>query len=271
MVAQSTTPGIALAENGLVGRLFVPEGAGQHPAVIVLGGSEGGVEWSVPWGIPLAERGFVALALAYFGTDPLPARLQSIPLEYFSTAIDWVRRHPRVDPDRVGLMGFSKGAEGALLVAATHPTIRAVVAAAPSHVTWPGITGDPRVAAPSWTRAGATVPFVPYDLRGGLTTPFEAYTRSLANASAVTAAEIPVERINGPVLLVSGKGDRLWPSTLMAERVVERLRRHDFRFDAFHLQVEGAGHAALTARAESSRATIQFLERALSSAEGRRP
>ena len=272
MAAQSLVTVTAIAEDGLVGSLFMPAGAGRHPAVILLGGSEGGVEWSAPWGPLLAERGFVALALAYFGTDPLPARLRSIPLEYFDSAIDWVRRHPRVVPDRLGLMGFSKGAEGALLVAAANPGIRAVVAAAPSHVAWPGITGDPRVEAPSWTRAGVAVPFVRYDLRQGVTTPFEGYTRSLANASAVAAAEIPVERINGPVLLVSGTGDRLWPSTLMAERVTERLRRHAFRFEASHLRVEGMGHAALTARTEPSRAAIEFLERALASApEGRRP
>jgi hypothetical protein len=51
------------------------------------------------WG-PLAERGFASLALAYFGTDPLPARLQSIPLEYFARAIASLRQHPRVDPRR---------------------------------------------------------------------------------------------------------------------------------------------------------------------------
>jgi dienelactone hydrolase len=145
MPAAQTSPVsvVSFAENGVRGRLFLPAGSGRHPAVIVMGGSEGGVEWSAPWGVPLAQRGFVVLALAYFGTDPLAARLQSIPLEYFTRAIESLQRHPRVDPDRLGLMGFSKGAEGALLIAAMHSSIRAVVATSPSHVARPGITGNP--------------------------------------------------------------------------------------------------------------------------------
>jgi dienelactone hydrolase len=247
------------------------------------------VEWSAPWGVPLAQHGFVVLALAYFGTDPLPVRLQSIPLEYFTRAIESLHQHPMVDRDRVGLMGFSKGAEGALLIASTHSSIRAVIAAAPSHVAWPGITGNPRDEAPSWTLGGVAVPFVSYDRGQTFATSLDAYTHSLANDSAVAAAAIRVERINGPILLLSGTDDRVWPAATMAERIVERLRGHQFRFPATHRRFDGAGHAVLAspatsgaapsrsggtpdanaqARTESSRLAVEFLVRALLATSG---
>ncbi|RPJ54618.1 MAG: hypothetical protein EHM23_28545 [Acidobacteria bacterium] len=43
---------------------------------------------------------------------------------------------------------------------------------------------------------------------------------SLDNKEAVEKAVIPGEKINGPVLLVSGKDDRLWPSSAMVDMVI---------------------------------------------------
>ena len=68
---------------------------------------------------------------------------------------------------------------------------------------------------------------------------------SLTDEAAETAALIPVERINGPVLLISGTDDRVWPSSAMSDRVIERLRHHAFAFPSEHLRYEGAGHAVL--------------------------
>ena len=55
----------------------------------VLGGSGGGL----PQGLAalLASHGYVALALAYFSYEHLPAELVSIPLEYFETGMRWLQ------------------------------------------------------------------------------------------------------------------------------------------------------------------------------------
>ena len=63
--------------------------------------------------------------------------------------------------------------------------------------------------------------------------------------AAVRAALIPVERINGPVLLISGTDDRVWPSSTMSDRVIARLRDRAFAFPYEHLRDEGAGHVVL--------------------------
>jgi tetratricopeptide (TPR) repeat protein len=79
-----------LAEDGLLGVWFLPPGDGPHPAVIVLGGSEGG--------LPVAFcRAAVGLAwlrdtrVGYLGLPGLSCGLVNIPLEYFGRAIAHVR------------------------------------------------------------------------------------------------------------------------------------------------------------------------------------
>ena len=58
----------------------------------------------------------------------------------------------------------------------------------------------------------------------------------------MAAAVIPVERINGPVLLISGTDDCVWPATELSEIAVRRLRAHRHPFAVDHLVYEGAGH-----------------------------
>jgi hypothetical protein len=56
------------------------------------------------------------------------------------------------------------------------------------------------------------------------------------------SAQIAVERISGPILLGSGLDDRKWPSALMSQRVMERLRRNHHPYTDRHLSYQGAGH-----------------------------
>jgi dienelactone hydrolase len=54
--------------------------------------------------------------------------------------------------------------------------------------------------------------------------------------------EIPVENIHGPVLLIAGKDDQIWPSSLMATRLMKRLRSHGHPYADEHLSYDNAGH-----------------------------
>jgi len=240
---QAVAPVAPIREQGLVANFYRPSGRGKHPAVIVVGGSEGGLELADRWGRPLAAEGFAVLTLAYFAKDSLPARLDEIPLEYFKTAIDWVRSHSAVDPGRVGFAGFSRGGEAALLVGATYSEVKAIVAGVPSHVASAAIYPNEFAKTSAWTLAGKPVPFVPYDTVQPFTSLLELYVRGLKNTAAVEAAAIPVERINGPVLLISAGDDKVWPSSAMAAQVAERLEKNRFRFPVDHLRYDKAGHA----------------------------
>jgi len=257
---RAAAPGVRvfpIRERGLVGTLYVPPGSGRHPAVIVLNGSQGGI--SPPNAMPggLSSRGFAVLALGYFATEGLPDNLRRIPLEYFDTALRWLAEHPAVDSTRIGVLGQSRGGELALLLGATYPAVRAVVAYVPSHVAWPGTLTD-STRAPAWTLRGQPVPGMygreteaavarhagcpsAPTCQSPLT--LHQFLALLDDSASAARAEIPVERINGPVLLISGQEDGLWPSTLMAGRIVARLRRQGFRYPVEHKAYADAGHA----------------------------
>jgi uncharacterized protein len=233
-------------DNGLVAELFAPKAAKKAPALLVIGGSEGGIESARRWGEPLAQRGYVVLALAYFGTGKLPASLEEIPLEYFKTAIDYLAAQPGVDAQRIGMLGASKGGEAVLLVAAHYPQIKAAVAGVPSHVVWQSINFQTWALKSSWTLDGKPMVFVPYDNSKAFDGNIRSiYERSLLNEKAQVDAAIAVERIAGPVLLISAGDDKIWPSVEMAERVMARLKANKFRFAYEHLTYPKAGHAIL--------------------------
>ena len=261
-----TAPGVTdrwLREDGMVGRLFLPPGAGPHPAMIALSGSSGGI--NLPVSALLASHGYATLALGYFAMAGLPPTLDEIPLEYFGRAIAWLRRQPEVRQDFVGVTGVSRGGELALLLGATYPEIRAVAATVPSGVIHAGLSrsGESGDLGAAWTLGGKPLPWLQQDNRRSdpdcvdweqppiATTPI--FESSLRDRAAVERAMIPVERIRGPVLMISGTDDGMWPSTAMSELAARRLAAHGHPHPVEHLVYEGAGHAIFPPFAPTTR------------------
>ena len=243
VVAQHASPEpVTTLGAGMVGAYFPPP-AGSRQVVLVLGGSEGGVQGSQPLARRLAEHGLGALALAYFGAPGLPRALEDVPLESLEAGVDWVRKQPGMASRQIAVLGVSKGGEAALLLASRDPRLCAVVAGVPSSVVWAGIDmAHPAtpVTVSSWSVAGKSLAFVPY-AAGPFRGVRDLYERSLVKA--VPDASIPVEKIRGPVLLISGKSDQLWPSTPMSEQVMARLDARHFPYPHTHLAYDDAGHA----------------------------
>ena len=234
----------AVTANGLVADAYTPRLKGRLPAIIVLGGSEGGMGAGAARDAQLiARQGYVILQVAYFDAPGLPKELGLIPLEYFKRAIDWLRAQPNVDPDRIGVEGTSIGGEAALVIAAHYPQIKAVVAAVPSSVVWPGISHVVQNPPSTWTLDGRPLPDLPYGWTGGFTTVYALYAEGLKGLDKHPDAVIPVERINGPVMLICGKADSLWPSCPMSEQVVDRLKAKGFKHPVELLAYDNAGHA----------------------------
>jgi dienelactone hydrolase len=222
---------------------FHPAPAGaKGPLVLILGGSEGGLAGASSMAKELEAEGFGSLALAYFKAPGLPQELASIPLETFDRAIAWLSSQP--GKPRVILIGVSKGAEAALLAASRNDRVCAVVAGVPSSVAWPS-SSPTQFSKPSWTAGGAPVPFLPYALgsfgKGGI---FALYKDALPTLPQHAEAVIPVEKIRGPLLLISGKQDALWPSAVMGEQIMARLAQAKVGFARQHLSYENAGHAS---------------------------
>jgi dienelactone hydrolase len=242
-----------IREHGLVGTLFHPIDDGPRPGIILLGGSEGGLhEMDAAL---LAAHGFAVLALAYFGTDGVPAYLVDIPLEYFETAVGFLQAHPAVAGERVGVIGGSRGGEAALLIGSTFPAIGAVVSTVGSGVLTQGIgpgrdlvemAGTP---VASWTWRGERLPYlrnvITSELRRQVAEgePVElrlVFEPALSDTAQVEACAIPVERVRGSVLLVSAGDDRMWPCGPLSEVAVRRLAAAGVRHE--HLHIADAGH-----------------------------
>ena len=252
---------------------FPPCGEPQNVALMLLGGSEGGLpNYYDTKG--LTEKGYPCFIVGYFGTENTPDRLEMIPLEYFEEAIREFQSKPEVGDKKIVVWGSSKGGELSLLLASRYPQIKGVIAAVPSSVVFQGIGGQ-RVS--SWSYHGESIPFVPYidyDWSKIVNAQYvEAYRLSLQQKDAVRQAAIKVENINGPILLLTGKADTMWPSSQMGKMIVERLKANRFPHPYWHFDYDDAGHSLnegymmggtpegnRKARIDSTQRVAEFLE-----------
>ena len=247
VVARFDTKTLPARHGQVDAELFARDG-GRRPLVVGLGGSEGGNPWaSERWKKQrerFLEQDYALLALGYFGTPNSPEHLDRISLDGVHAAIMEAGKDPRVDGRCVAIIGGSRGAELALLLASHYPEIRAVVAIVPGSAVFPALTDA--MTTPGFSLRDQPLPFVPMTwgatpdlLVGNLRGVFESLMRDEA---AMQRAAIPVERIAGPVLFVSAAKDEMWPSKEMADAMMQRLQAHGFRHPAEHLVVAG-GHA----------------------------
>jgi dienelactone hydrolase len=112
---------------------------------------------------------------------------------------------------------------------------------------WGGVNSP----EPAWTHRGEPLPQMP-----DVTTPEQQaaveaadpmvvaplYRVNLDDPAAPPEAVIPVERMRGPVLLISGEDDAMWPSSRMGEQVDARMAAHGRSSDVTHLRYRDAGH-----------------------------
>jgi dienelactone hydrolase len=187
-----------------------PAGSPPRVAVLAVGGSDGGAGLAALAGM-LASHGHPTLALAYFHYPGRPGQFRDIPLEYFATAARRLAAESGLRQGRVAALGYSRGTEAAMLLGANFPElVDGVVVYAPTSRAGPGL---PDGAA--WTRAGRPV---------------------------AAGSPIPVERLDGPILLLAGGDDKLWTSALYAREITDRLDAHRFGHSHRALVYPQAGH-----------------------------
>uniref|UniRef100_A0A9E8A0X3 Acyl-CoA thioesterase/BAAT N-terminal domain-containing protein n=1 Tax=Bosea sp. NBC_00436 TaxID=2969620 RepID=A0A9E8A0X3_9HYPH len=259
LLQRFAAPGVTrceIREEGLVGTLFTPAGPGPHPVVVVLNGSGGGI--NEPRGALYASHGYQAFALGYFKAPGLSPFITETPLEYLETGLRWAHRELRPRDGFVAVAGQSRGGELSLLLGAIYPDlVSAVIAYVPGAMVhgaqgagdparggWQGVT---------WTKDGAPLPHLwqenqavhwhPWAGDAPPTRHHSVFFEGLKDRALAERARIPVEQIAGPVLLVSGRDDRAWPSSLYSRMVVSALGRNGHPHLVRHLDFDDAGHA----------------------------
>jgi len=118
----------------VVGVLEFPAGEGPHPAVVILHGAAGWHPRYIRMARLLADSGFVALALDYYAGTGSSLIASSEKLEKWPSyqtsirnAVSYLHTLPAVEGRPIGLLGFSRGAFLAISVAASIPSVEAVV------------------------------------------------------------------------------------------------------------------------------------------------
>jgi dienelactone hydrolase len=127
--------------------------------------------------------------------------------------------------DRSG--GHSRGGELALQLGALYPQIHAVVAYVPANVRYPSCCD--RSMGPAWTAGGRALAYVLPRNPG---------------AAGQMQAQIAVERIQGPILVISAQDDGVWPSSAMTAAIQQRLKDDHFKYEFVRLDYPHAGHRA---------------------------
>jgi dienelactone hydrolase len=238
----------------VVSTLFLaPDGAAvagdkKRPLLVAFGGAEGGNAWAGERAERMRNRlladGYALLAVGYFGMPDTPARLDRIALEGVREAILKAATNPSIDGRCIALIGGSKGAELALLLASRMPQVKAVAAIVPGNAVFVGHTDT--FDTSSFSEDGREVPYVPMTeaaipalLAGDKRRVFDLM---MQDEAAVARARIPVERINGPILFLSATKDELWASREMSDAMMSALRMASFRHHYEHQAIEG-GHA----------------------------
>lgn len=233
-------------ENGFQANFFAKENTENKTAVILIGGGQ----WGDYWAQEIANKELVGLSLPYVGRENLPRLPEEIDLEYFENAIKWLGKQKSVDPEKIIVMGASRNAELALVIASIFPDIvSGVVAYAPSAVSWSNtvLPYNSNELKASWTYNGVDIPYVSMDKISGNDSDnikmLAYWENGLSKIDSIDKASIKVELIKGPILLFSGIDDKVWPSAKMADMIEKRLKNNNFKYNFKNIKYENAGHS----------------------------
>ncbi|MFN3936961.1 MAG: alpha/beta hydrolase family protein [Gemmobacter sp.] len=223
---------LSLHQFGDWGPVYGPEGGNGLPAVVILHGSEGPMAgWSHRFAAILAAHGLLALPLSYGRGDFWSAgRIEDEPLDRVIAAGAALADHPRAG--RVGLLGWSKGGEMALLVGSLMGP-GAPFACVAAHAPTGLVTG---AFDPDAFRAGiaAGAPRLATDPAGP-----RAWVWPGKDDRLAPGAPIPIEDCPVPVFLSIGTADPVVDparTLALADRLAAAGRPADL------LEAEGQGH-----------------------------
>ncbi len=176
----------------------------------------------------LASKGYVTLALAFFGVDDLPPiyTTNGMDLEYFEEAVDYVLALPEVQPKKLGLFGLSMGGNISLLMSSNFG----------HKIQACAVVSSPGLSAPGPTRYRGKVVTEATNFEENYILRFHG---GVEEAKRYPSRHIPVHKTDVPILGVVGEEDEsvFDVFSFLVSRWRE-LGKTDLTFHSF----PGAGH-----------------------------
>jgi uncharacterized protein len=239
-------------EHGKLESILYLGEAKKQPLIVAFGGGGGGNDWSRNYHKgkrdSLNKMGFAVLAIGYFKCDGTPSALDRISLDAIrDTVLAVAKRYSQIDKTKIILIGGSKGGELVLNLASKFDDFEGIIALSAPNVSFPALTWSANTSC--WSINNKEVPYVASNLKtilpalkGDL---YTAHMVMMEDKQAAIKAEIEVENIKCPILLISGIHDEQWPATDMSDKIVERLKNNKFKYDYTHVKLNGAHIAPL--------------------------
>ncbi|XP_036061607.1 acyl-coenzyme A thioesterase 5-like [Onychomys torridus] len=207
---------VPVREGRVRATLFLPPGNGPFPGIIDMFGLGGGLlEYRASL---LAGKGFAVLALAYYSYDDLPKDIDTLRLEYFEEAVDYLLRHPQVKGPGIGLLGISKGAELCLSMASF---LKGITAAVLINGSVANVAGTLYYKDEILPPLGRNLDLIRMT-KDGLVDTLDVLNSPLEGPDQQSI--IPVERSNTTFLLLVGQDDHGWKSEFYANEISKRLQ-----------------------------------------------
>lgn len=241
-----------IVNKNLVARYFTSNKVEKRPAIIVVSGSDGRIEKAQAISEVFAAKGYSALAVCYFGMEGTSPYLNKIPLEIIKNAIDWLKVQDTVDENRIAIYGRSKGGELVLLAGSLFKELNCVIANVPSCYVYEGLKGTMPSHQSSWTYENKELPFLKFSMPLLVKMVIKQFLgqknlmpwmyKSLIKKGDINAASIALEKISGPILMLSSASDNIWPSLLHCEIASKRLSEKNFKYNYRHCTYEKSGH-----------------------------
>ncbi|XP_036168343.1 acyl-coenzyme A thioesterase 1-like isoform X2 [Myotis myotis] len=198
--------------------LFLPPEPGPFPGIVDIFGVGGGLpEYRASL---LAGKGFAVMALAYYGYEDLPKSIETLHLEYFEEAVNYLLNHPQVKGPGVGLLGISKGGDLCLSMASFLKGITAAVI----------INGSVANVGGALHYKEETLQPLGFDqnrikvTKDGFADILDVLNSPLEGPDQKSF--IPVERSESTFLFLVGQDDHNWKSEFFANEASKRLQAH---------------------------------------------
>ncbi|KAF0023710.1 hypothetical protein F2P81_024340 [Scophthalmus maximus] len=193
-------------------------GKGPFPGIVDLYTLGGGL--SEPRACLLANKGFVVLALAYYGYQDLPKNPKNLDLEYFEEAVTYLRSQPEVKGPGVGIISISHSGALALSMSSLLEGITATVC----------INGcSANCVIPLHYKDIVIPPLHPTVENVKISDSGLINIRDVLSGATLEknrASLIPIERASCRFLFAVAEDDQNWNSALFAQQAAATLRLH---------------------------------------------